>query len=316
MPVPYTECVAHNCVVCLAWAPPRSRRLKLARGWSAHLQPADADTGERSVDSGAFALDKEAVVEGIDTDEEANVELVTLPDEVVGLMMHCMGHNEANLVHQLEAKALKPESMLTQEEWLALTPYMMIDESGDVSYENRGLLEGRIDQDTTRFFLEIWHGYYGIKNALNLRLRARRIHTSQDSFIPANERRALGFLHETLKANAHRIHVLDDGIIALRGDSGLHWHIEPNVFGAVPSVRCRETKGTYCIQLVRSEIECPAADYTALYVLAMLNDLETSMRVSTLSDGLKREQKAKSGVSISGLPSFDERGESFQRVFS
>ncbi len=315
MPVPYTECVAHNCVICLAWASHRSPPYKLVRGWSANLQAEEA--GEGHIAAGPFLLNMEALVEGISHDEEANVELVTLPEDAVGLMMHCMGHNEGNLVHQLEAKALKPESMLTQQEWLALTPYMMIDEDGCVSYENRGLLEGRIDHDTTRFFLEIWHGYYGIKNALNLRLRAQLIHTSRDSFIPANEQRALGFLHETLKANAHRIHVLEDGAIALRGDSGLHWHIEPKMFGTVPVVRCRETNNTYCIQLGRSQHECPAADYTALYVLAMLNDLETSMRVSTLSDGLKKEQrKAKSGVSISGLPSFDERREPFQRVFS
>ena len=315
MTVPHTECVAHNCVVCLAWAPRRSPRSKLVRGWSVNLKRIEEK--EASIEADLFVLTMDALVEGICPDEEANVELVALPDDVVGLMMHCMGHNKANLVHQLEAKALRPEVMLTQEEWLALTPYMMIDEGGDVSYESRGLLEGRIDHDTTRFFLEIWHGYYGIKNALNLRMKARSIHASRDSFLPANERRALGFLHETLKANAHRIHVSNNGMIALRGDSGLHWHIEPNAFGTVPVVRCRETKNSYCIQLLRPDHECPAADYTALYVLAMLNDLETSMRVSTLSDGLKRElKKANSGVSISGLPSFDERRESFQGVFS
>ena len=63
-------------------------------------------------------------------------------------------------------------------------------------------------------------------------------------------------------------------------------------------------------------MECPRGDYPALYALAMLNDIATSYKVTTLSNGLKKElAEANSGVGIGGLPTFNQGRESLQGIF-
>ena len=198
MKVPHNECTAFNCVLCHAWSPRESRRQDLHRAWHKNLQAMPNEQAETTGQSNKMTLD--TLLDQVQPDQPAGVSLVTLPDEAPQLMAHCMGYNEPNLRHQLEARALKDDVALSLEDWLALTPYMMLDIDGEVSYEQRGRLMGRFDYDTTRFFLEIWHGYYGVNNALRLRNSMVRIHSALEG-LPSNERRALTFLHETVEAH-------------------------------------------------------------------------------------------------------------------
>lgn len=259
-------------------------------------------------------LTMDGLLNSIQPDQEAGVPLVVLPDTAQGLVVHCLGYNEANLVHQLEAKAIKPNAILDLQEWLALTPYMMLDAEGKFSYEKRGYLSGKIDYETTRFFLEIWHGYYGVNNALQLRLNAMRIESNLKMALPHSERRALEFLHEIVTSQSERITVEEDGSLTVRGDSGLHWHITPGN-NKVPVVKGKEINRTVCIQPAGATI-CPSADYPALYAISMINDITTSWRVGTLSNGLVNERKkAGLGICVPRLSTLNQGGQSFQRIF-
>jgi hypothetical protein len=290
----HNECTAFDCVVCHAWSPATTKRENLRRGWRHHLSVNEEEL--RNDGSSGFLLTLEELLENVHPDQVPDVKFVDLPTDNVGLVAHCMGYNEPNLKHQLEARSLKPESALSLEDWLALTPYVMLDVEGGISYENRGQLNGSFHYDTTRFFLEIWHGYYGVENALLLRTNVVRIHSILESALPANERRALTFLHETIQAQPERIIVEHDGSLTVQGDSGLHWHIIPSG-NRIPIVQSKELGRNVCIQPEGSVVVCPTGDYPAIYSVAMINDVATSWRVSTLSNGLVSElKKARSGV--------------------
>ena len=312
MTVPHNECTAFNCVLCHAWAPKETRPQSIKRGWKRNLKGFSYDQTEGDESQTMLTLD--GLLDSIQPDQEAGVPLVILPDTAQDLVVHCLGYNEANLVHQLEAKAIKPKAMLNLEEWLALTPYMMLDAEGKISYEKRGYLSGKIDYDTTRFFLEIWHGYYGVNNALQLRLNAMRIESNLKMALPHSERRALEFLHEIVTSQSERITVEEDGSLTVRGDSGLHWHIIPGN-NKVPVVKGKEINRTVCIQPA-SATTCPSADYPALYAISMINDITTSWRVGTLSNGLVNERKkAGLGICVPRLSTLNQGGQSFQRIF-
>jgi hypothetical protein len=312
MTVPHNECTAFNCVLCHAWAPKDTRPQSIKRGWKRNLQGFANDSIEENESITMLTMD--GLLNSIQPDQEAGVPLVVLPDTAQGLVVHCLGYNEANLVHQLEAKAIKPNAILDLQEWLALTPYMMLDAEGKFSYEKRGYLSGKIDYETTRFFLEIWHGYYGVNNALQLRLNAIRIESNLKIVLPQNERRALEFLHEIITSQSERITVEGNGSLTVRGDSGLHWHIIPGK-NKIPVVRGKEINRTICIQPAGATI-CPSADYPALYAMSMINDIVTSWRVGTLSNGLVDERKkAGLGVRVPRLSTLDQGGQSFQRIF-
>ena len=312
MTVPHNECTAFNCVLCHAWAPKETRPQSIKRGWKRNLQGFVYEQAED--DESLTMLTLDGLLDSIQPDQEAGVPLVILPDTAQDLVVHCLGYNKANLVHQLEAKAIKPKAMLNLEEWLALTPYMMLDAEGKISYEKRGYLSGKIDYDTTRFFLEIWHGYYGVNNALQLRLNAMRIESNLKMALPYNERRALEFLHEIVTSQSERITVEEDGCLTVRGDSGLHWHIIPGN-NKVPVVKGKEINRTVCIQPASATI-CPSADYPALYAISMINDITTSWRVGTLSNGLVDERKkAGLGICVPRLSTLNQGGQSFQRIF-
>ena len=312
MMVPHNECTAFNCVLCHAWAPKETRPQSIKRGWKRNLKGFSYDQTEGDESQTMLTLD--GLLDSIQPDQEAGVPLVILPDTAQDLVVHCLGYNKANLVHQLEAKAIKPKAMLNLEEWLALTPYMMLDAEGKISYEKRGYLSGKIDYDTTRFFLEIWHGYYGVNNALQLRLNAMRIESNLKMALPHSERRALEFLHEIVTSQSERITVEEDGSLTVRGDSGLHWHIIPGN-NKVPVVKGKEINRTVCIQPAGA-IMCPSADYPALYAISMINDITTSWRVGTLSNGLVNERKkAGLGICVPRLSTLNQGGQSFQRIF-
>ena len=312
MTVPHNECTAFNCVLCHAWAPKETRPQSIKRGWKRNLKGFSYDQTEGDESQTMLTLD--GLLDSIQPDQEAGVPLVILPDTAQDLVVHCLGYNEANLVHQLEAKAIKPKAILNLEEWLALTPYMMLDAEGKISYEKRGYLSGKIDYDTTRFFLEIWHGYYGVNNALQLRLNAMRIESNLKMALPHSERRALEFLHEIVTSQSERITVEKDGSLTVRGDSGLHWHIIPGK-NKVPVVKGKEINRTVCIQPAGA-IMCPSADYPALYAISMMNDITTSWRVGTLSNGLVNERKkAGLGICVPRLSTLNQGGQSFQRIF-
>ena len=312
MTVPHNECTAFNCVLCHAWAPKETRPQGFKRGWKRNLKGFSYDQTED--DESLTMLTLDGLVDSIQPDQEAGVPLVVLPDTAQDLVIHCLGYNEANLVHQLEAKAVKPNAVLDLEEWLALTPYMMLDAEGKISYEKRGYLSGKIDYDTTRFFLEIWHGYYGVNNALQLRLNAMRIESNLKMVLPHSERRALEFLHEIVSSQSERITVEKDGCLTVLGDSGLHWHIIPGN-NKIPVVKGKEINRTVCIQPAGATI-CPSADYPALYAISMINDITTSWRVGTLSNGLVNERKkAGLGICVPRLSTFNQGGQSFQRIF-
>lgn len=312
MTVPHNECTAFNCVLCHAWAPKETRPQSIKRGWKRNLKGFSYDQTEGDESQTMLTLD--GLLDSIQPDQEAGVPLVILPDTAQDLVVHCLGYNEANLVHQLEAKAIKPKAILNLEEWLALTPYMMLDAEGKISYEKRGYLSGKIDYDTTRFFLEIWHGYYGVNNALQLRLNAMRIESNLKMALPHSERRALEFLHEIVTSQSERITVEEDGSLTVRGDSGLHWHIIPGK-NKVPVVKGKEINRTVCIQPAGA-IMCPSADYPALYAISMINDITTSWRVGTLSNGLVNERKkAGLGICVPRLSTLNQGGQSFQRIF-
>lgn len=312
MTVPHNECTAFNCVLCHAWAPKETRPQSIKRGWKRNLKGFSYDQTEGDESQTMLTLD--GLLDSIQPDQEAGVPLVILPDTAQDLVVHCLGYNEANLVHQLEAKAIKPKAILNLEEWLALTPYMMLDAEGKISYEKRGYLSGKIDYDTTRFFLEIWHGYYGVNNALQLRLNAMRIESNLKMALPHSERRALEFLHEIVTSQSERITVEEDGSLTVRGDSGLHWHIIPGN-NKVPVVKGKEINRTVCIQPAGA-IMCPSADYPALYAISMINDITTSWRVGTLSNGLVNERKkAGLGICVPRLSTLNQGGQSFQRIF-
>ena len=90
----------------------------------------------------------------------------------------------------------------------------------------------------------------------------------------------------------YRVVVQEDGSLLVRGQSGLHWIIQPGGINsrlAVPRVICRELDRSFCIQPDGASVECPRGDYPALYALAMLNDTATSYKVTTLSNGLEKE---------------------------
>ena len=312
MTLPHNECTAFNCVLCHAWAPKETRPQSIKRGWKRNLKGFSYDQTEGDESQTMLTLD--GLLDSIQPDQEAGVPLVILPDTAQDLVVHCLGYNEANLVHQLEAKAIKPKAKLDLEEWLALTPYMMLDAEGKISYEKRGYLSGKIDYDTTRFFLEIWHGYYGVNNALQLRLNAMRIESNLKMALPHSERRALEFLHEIVTSQSERITVEEDGSLTVRGDSGLHWHIIPGN-NKVPVVKGKEINRTVCIQPAGA-IMCPSADYPALYAISMINDITTSWRVGTLSNGLVNERKkAGLGICVPRLSTLNQGGQSFQRIF-
>lgn len=60
----------------------------------------------------------------------------------------------------------------------------------------------------------------------------------------------------------------------------------------------------------------PSADDPALYAISMINDLATSWRVRTLSNGLVDElTKAGLGIRIPRLSTLNQGGQSFQRIF-
>lgn len=313
MGVDVSNCIANNCVLCHAWAPKFHRPEQLKRGWVRNLKwcHQSPPTTERV----PIMLNMEELLSLIQPDSKPECVLAELPDEVGPLMLHAVGHNVYNLHYQLEARALKKNPELDLEEWLALSPYIILDSDGEISFERRGVLEGRIDYDTTRFFLEIWHGYYGVNNSIRLRLRLKKIY-SQGPTLPKNEIRALGFLHSVVKSMDHRIVIQENGSLLVRGQSGLHWVIQPGP-GNVPRVTCRELNQSFCIQPHVNGTVCPNGDYPALYALAMLNDIATSYKVTTLSSGLKKELfLANSRVLIGGLPPFNQSGEPFQRVLS
>ena len=313
--VDVSNCLANNCVLCQAWGPSVERPEALKRGWVRNLKslPANISASEQVYEK----LDMNELLGLIQPDSEAGCVLAELPDdgEVGPLMMHAVGHNVYNLHYQLEARALKEDAELSLEEWLALSPYVILDSEGWVSFETRGVLEGRIDHDTTRFFLEIWHGYYGVNNSLRLRLHLQRMY-SEGPKMPKNETRALEFLHSVVESMGHGVVVQENGSLLVRGRSGLHWIIEPTT-SHVPRVICRELNRPFCIQPHHGGNVCPSGDYPALYALAMMNDFATAYQVQTLSNGLQKElREANSSVVIGGLPSFNERRETFQRVFS
>lgn len=308
------DCCGNNCVVCHAWSPKKSQRQKLVRGWNNQLpEPESFDERPRIE---APRLNYETLLDGLQDEPKPSFALVEIPNTAAELMMHCMGYTDENLVHQLEAKALKEGAHLSQTEWHALTPYMILDEEGVFSYEKRGVLQGKIDFRTTKLFVEIWHGHYGVLNALRLRRQALTMHLTLEYILPKNERRALKLLHQTVAEQPDRILVNGEGGLVVKGDSGLTWLIQPNTSSrGAPKVRCQETKQFFCIQPEFGQTELPSADYTAVYVLAMINDIATSYRVSTLSDGLKKElKKANSTVGIGGFTTLYQGGEPFQRI--
>ena len=317
MSVDVSNCFANNCVLCQTWAPKIRHPEKLKRGWVRNLNVPSTELQPSECVPETLCLEELLLI--IQPDERPECTLAELPNEVGPLMLHAVGHNVYNLHYQLEAMALKENAELNLEEWLALSPYAILDSEGCVSFERRGVLEGRIDYETTRFFLEIWHGYYGVNNSLRLRLRLVKMY-EQGPKLPSNEIRALGFLHSVVESIGCRIVVQKDGSLLVRGQSGLHWIIQPGADNsrlAVPRVVCRELDRSFCIQPNGASVECPRGDYPALYALAMLNDIATSYEVTTLSNGLKKElAEANSGVGIGGLPTFNQGRESLQRIFS
>ena len=134
MTVPHNECTAFNCVLCHAWAPKETRPQSIKRGWKRNLKGFSYDQTEGDESQTMLTLD--GLLDSIQPDQEAGVPLVILPDTAQDLVVHCLGYNEANLVHQLEAKAIKPKAILNLEEWLALTPYMMLDAEGKSRMRN------------------------------------------------------------------------------------------------------------------------------------------------------------------------------------
>lgn len=310
------DCCGNNCVVCHAWSPKKSQRQKLVRGWNSHLP--EPESFDPTPGFEAQRLDYQTLLHGLQDEPKPSFALVEIPNTAAELMMHCMGYTDENLVHQLEARALKEGAHLSQTEWHALAPYMILDEEGVFSYEQRGVLQGKIDFRTTKLFVEIWHGHHGVLNALRLRRQALIMHSTLEYILPKNERRALKLLHQTVAEQPDRILVNGDGGLVVKGDSGLTWLIQPNGSSrGVPKVQCQETSQVFCIQPDFCQAELPSADYTAVYVLAMINDIATSFRVSTLSNGLKKElKKANSIVGVGGFPTLDQGGEPFQRILS
>jgi hypothetical protein len=141
-----------------------------------------------------------------------------------------------------------------------------------------------------------------------------RIESNLKMALPHSERRALEFLHEIVTSQSERITVEEDGSLTVRGDSGLHWHITPGN-NKVPVVKGKEINRTVCIQPAGATI-CPSADYPALYAISMINDITTSWRVGTLSNGLVNERKkAGLGICVPRLSTLNQGGQSFQRIF-
>ena len=159
MGVDVSNCFANNCILCQTWAPKIELPEKLKRGWVRNLNIASTEL--QPSECVPETLNMEELLSIIQPDDQPECTLAELPDEAGPLMLHAVGHNVYNLHYQLEAMALKENAELNLEEWLALSPYVLLDSEGCVSFERRGVLEGRIDYETTRFFLEIWHGYYG-----------------------------------------------------------------------------------------------------------------------------------------------------------
>ena len=226
------------------------------------------------------------------------------------------GHHDLNLEQQLEARARVTQDTLTWLEWISLSPYVRPTDEGGFTWnhnDREGVNDGQYEA-----WLDVWFGHHGAEEAIQLRrwvmdaiestLDLQRVPwSSMSSTQTSNEKvvqpqsnvaeawKASGeLMRGAVAALEGRIWVDAKHRIRIIGPSSLAWVLARKasaVGGQEYGVRVHleGTGHTPCVQPQGPRVH--GFDVLATYMLAFANDLESSYEVSTLSNGLVREQR-------------------------
>ena len=225
------------------------------------------------------------------------------------------GHHDLNLEHQLEARARVSHEMLTWLEWISLSPYVRPTDEGGFTWnhnDREGVNDGQYEA-----WLDGWFGQRGAEEAIELRRSVMdaiestidlqrvpwstanndEVHQEQimapQSHVAEAWKASGQLMRNAVKALEGRVWVDAKHRIRIIGPSSLVWVLTRKSpsggqeYGV--RVHLEGTGHIPCIQPQGPRVH--GFDVLAGYMLAFANDLSTSYEVSTLSDGLVREQR-------------------------
>lgn len=231
------------------------------------------------------------------------------------------GHHELNLQKQLEARARNDMRMLTWLEWISMSPYLRPRDDGGFTWAYN--VSDGIDDWSYEEWLDVWFGHHGAESAIELR---EHVMEAIEERVDMHRVPWYGGLQEEKQAqhdvlarcmvteawqssgnmfrgivrglngrvwvdSAHRVRVL--------GHSSLVWVLSR---GGSPArgqeygvrVHLEGTAYTPCIQPVAKSVH--GMDLLGAYILCLANDIQSSHLISTLSNGLRKEQAMVRGL--------------------
>ena len=226
------------------------------------------------------------------------------------------GHHDLNLEHQLEARARVSREMLTWREWISLSPYVRLTDEGGFTWNHND--RAGVNDRQYEAWLDVWFGHHGAEQAIELRqsvmdaieatVDLQRVPWSTVNNTEAQQEQVAapqsnvaeawkasgGMMRGIVAALEGRVWVDAMHRVRILGDSSLVWvltrHSSPGrgqEYGV--RVHLEGTGHVPCIQPQGPRVH--GFDILAAYMFSMANDRKTSFGVSTLSDGLVREQR-------------------------
>ncbi len=226
------------------------------------------------------------------------------------------GHHDLNLEHQLEARARVSREMLTWREWISLSPYVRLTDEGGFTWNHND--RAGVNDRQYEAWLDVWFGHHGAEQAIELRqsvmdaieatVDLQRVPWSTVNNTEAQQEQVVapqsnvaeawkasgGMMRGIVAALEGRVWVDAMHRVRILGDSSLVWvltrHSSPSrgqEYGV--RVHLEGTGHVPCIQPQGPRVH--GFDILATYMFSMANDRKTSFGVSTLSDGLVREQR-------------------------
>ena len=225
------------------------------------------------------------------------------------------GYHERNLQHQLEARARNDRRMLTWEDWISLSPYLRPTYDGGFSW----IIGDREGIDDRRYedWLDVWFGHHGAEAAIELRNQVmlaiedslnmrqvpwhRGLRAEEDTqsdvlsrcFVTEAWLASGNMFKGVVRSLNGRVWVDSEYRVRVLGRSSLVWILAKTSYASPGQeygirVYLEGTGHTFCIQPEERHVH--GMDLLGLYMLGLANDIESSYRISTLSNGLSEEQ--------------------------
>jgi hypothetical protein len=226
------------------------------------------------------------------------------------------GHHDLNLEHQLEARARVSDEMLTWREWISLSPYVRLTDQGGFTWDHND--RAGVNDGLYEAWLDVWFGHHGAVQAIELRqsvmdaieatvdlqrvpwsrmnnteAQQEQIATSQ-SHVAEAWKASGGFMRGVVATLEGRVWVDAKHRVRILGESSLVWVLTRHSSASRGQeygvrVHLEGTGHVPCIQPKGPRVH--GFDILTTYMMSMANDRKTSFEVSTLSNGLVKEQR-------------------------